>query len=104
MCPCSSLLVVGERPFAGGMSTRSTNWSDRMRSTRCLSRDGRPGAATMDFGMLAVDGRGLVNAGVVMPAARPRVDKEAAGGMMPKVVPIKPVGNGPEPTYLSADS
>ena len=58
----------------------------------------------MDLWMLAVDGRGLVTAGVVMPAARPRVDKEAAGGMMPKVAPIKPVGNGPEPTYLNADS
>ncbi len=44
LCPSKTLLAVGAQPLAGGISAKSTNWSDSIISTSDFSSDGSPGA------------------------------------------------------------
>ncbi len=78
------MLAAGERPFAGGMSVRSTNWSDSISSTRVFSSAGKPGDTTTVlrvFGSIA----GVIVVIVSIEAS------EAGGGMLPKGAPVIPM-------------
>ena len=61
--PSKILLVTGALPLAGGISAKSTNWSDKIVSTNNLSSDGSPGATTTILRMARGGRRAYSNGG-----------------------------------------